>query len=157
MSSTEQQHTPEPWTTGPGLWPPLLIGSLEKAAGVVVGVLNADTGVGEDADRAEANARRIVAAINFCAGRSTEWLEPGGDGMTIYEGLDTIATDRVLLEAERDALQARLDALLAAAEPILNDLHTGWIANPAKRADTNRNAHERRLAAAIEAAKEVGA
>jgi len=53
--------------------------------------------------------------------------------------------------------QARLDALLAVAEPILNDLHTGVLLLGGWRADTNRNAHERRLAAAIEAAKEVGA
>jgi hypothetical protein len=131
-----EQHTPEPWIFNDGTV--LAFGKWDESLSrsLIIADTWAETATDEshpafDADEAVANARRIVAAINFCAGRSTEWLEPGGDGMTIYEGLDTIATDRVLLEAERDALQGRLDALVAAAEAAYDWLSRGSVMDAA--------------------------
>lgn len=64
--------TPEPWKVGP--YP-------EFSHNKVVCITNtetyvfSDTAIGEDED--QANAERIVACVNACAGISTEALEQG--------------------------------------------------------------------------------
>lgn len=76
-------HTPEPWTfQGIGLNYDLTARASLTAAYVGVRIAkvfsaNKPLGFGDSPPReiAEANARRIVAAINACAGISTEALE----------------------------------------------------------------------------------
>lgn len=76
-------------------------------------------------DDAIANARRIVACVNACAGVPLEWLESGLDGCVqgVREERDQYQSDNVTLrtaiqtQAEEAAkLMAQRDELLAAAK-----------------------------------------
>ena len=89
-----QQHTPEPWAFGED---------------------NDGWYVEKDRDQfvyglTEANARRIVACVNACAGISTESMEVGGVGSILSLGLEE--------QRRGDVAEQQRDALLAALEDI---------------------------------------
>lgn len=63
----------------------------------------------------EANARRIVACVNACAGISTDTLIEYGDG-----NLEALFK----MQQQRDELQAKCDELLAAMHKAIFDLRT---------------------------------
>ena len=71
------QHTKEPWN---GKNIPLTASALERVGFYIVFTNNPAT-----KDEAEANARRIVACVNACAGISTETLEAMPAGPSAIE------------------------------------------------------------------------
>jgi hypothetical protein len=81
---SDEQQTPTPWARAEdiSMWPQLheaLAASalpyrvVENRDGLVATIT-----VGDTEAEAEANARRIVACVNFCEGRATEALERAG-------------------------------------------------------------------------------
>ena len=109
------EHTPEPWHIDK-------YGSLYTPSGQLLlgGVMTPMT-AGANRDTANANARRIVAAVNACAGLPTESLEKvphrnGGPGFlniaaealqeksTLRAALQTQAEEAAKLVAQRDGL-----------------------------------------------------
>lgn len=85
---TKLNHTPEPWTVfnGPAVegaetWSESYFGTIVRH-GSHGGKRIADTSIGLSQDYAEgkANARRIVACVNACAGYTNEHLECVGVG-----------------------------------------------------------------------------
>lgn len=104
----EAKHTAEPWKTG---------GSLHgKSVIFLVGDEPAHT-LGHEENwidcNTEANARRIVACVNACAGLDTDYLEnvglPEFVGKTLCADLAQQELDAVT--AQRDQLQARVNEL----------------------------------------------
>lgn len=75
---TDQSHTPEPWQAsyeGNDEW--VVISDGKKWKSVAETRANRE-GAGEvSAEEAKANARRIVACVNACAGIPTDQLTPG--------------------------------------------------------------------------------
>lgn len=61
-------------------------------------------------DQSAANARRIVACVNACAGITTELLE---QGLGLGAILNSEAIEYAEMEKQRDELQINLDAALA--------------------------------------------
>lgn len=105
------EHTPTPWHA-PG------IGEICDQSGRVIAIC-IDCNPVEEAlrpdpalDEAEANARRIVACINACAGLDTDYLEnvglPEFVGKTLCADLAQQELDAVT--AQRDQLQSKLEA-----------------------------------------------
>ena len=110
----EKLHTPEPWIeAGPSF-------GAEKMAEVTEIV----TVYGEDDDEESdticefpgyidketraANARRIVACVNFCKGLSTENIENDTLESSLKEALERVKTQRDNATAQRDELLAAL-------------------------------------------------
>jgi len=60
---------------------------------------------------AEANARRIVACVNACAGTSTSWLIGYGDGLHKTESGKPIRENLEAIVSQRDELLAALKSL----------------------------------------------
>ncbi len=85
---TEQKHTPEPWHA-PG------IGEVCDESGRCIGIMID-----------YANARRVAACVNACAGIRTEALERRVH--MLQAGDDEIAS----LRQQRDQLRAALEAML---------------------------------------------
>lgn len=82
------QHTPEPWYIS-GLSPVMVISNnatIAKCAGIREGTQQ------QVQAELEANAARIAACVNFCAGLSTEQLESEvqGSALEMYELLRDI-------------------------------------------------------------------
>lgn len=94
-----QKHTPEPWKTGAGYE--------QQEPGVYIYGGDGLIVSSEDTEITEANARRIVACVNACAGISTEQLEMDisvGGEKSIYESQEAkvqelIQQKNILLEA----------------------------------------------------------
>lgn len=80
-------HTPEPWTLegDDELW----VSGPDRQEPVICDMVPRDEGsfTGED----EANARRIVAAVNACTGISTEALERGLIALLVEYGETMVA------------------------------------------------------------------
>lgn len=87
---TQQKHTPEPWRA-PG------IGEVCDESGRCIGIMID-----------YANARRVVACINACAGISTDVLELGRVSPDAFE-LEESRADKA--EQQRDQLRAALEAI----------------------------------------------
>ena len=103
-----QQHTPEPWYTDESCGYPCDIH--DKLNGDLI--VRAFGDQVNDVDGV-ANARRIVACVNACAGMQTESLESG----------DLIAAHRAVINAvtkQRDELLAALDEYINAADNIMS-------------------------------------
>ena len=99
-------HTPEPWSVPQ----PIVDGAGLPFAPVFATTLIAkvySTALG-DTDQATANARRIVACVNACAGIPIEVLEEGGQG--------TVTASMARLTEQRDKLLAVCEELSACAE-----------------------------------------
>ena len=104
---SENNHTPEPWET-----------VKFYMSGRRVGV---DSGTGEaicyfhnDGEKAKANARRIVACVNWCAGNSTEGMERAVEIGRPYSVERDKAIERELeLTKQRDDLLAALERFVA--------------------------------------------
>ena len=110
------EHTPEPWRigrfTGPGSYE-----KVRETCGAMDVVVDTDSGPYVLAgcninfpDDAKANARRIVACVNACAGLPTEVLER-------YK-LGIIGVDYKLTKQQRDGLLAALERSLESFEYI---------------------------------------
>jgi hypothetical protein len=100
------EHTPEPWRV-----------SVDGEA-VVIPCGNGEATVADcfDADREgfpatrKANARRIIACVNYCKGKTNAQLEDGDEG---YPG---IAHDFETMRLQRDALAEALRHLIDCVE-----------------------------------------
>lgn len=100
------EHTPEPWVaiTG-GIFDPEVIittqcrlgESLDEICGMDIEF------TGQHGIEQKANARRIVACVNACAGISIESLEAGGIGSILSLGLEEQKRGD-MAERERDEL-----------------------------------------------------
>ena len=90
---TQQQHTPEPWKVS------------DKSKRVI------SYGHDEVVINSEANARRISACINACAGLDTEYLETVG--LPEFAGKQLCAD---MVQQELDAVTAQRDQLLEHSE-----------------------------------------
>ena len=89
------EHTPEPWATNGTRIESEHSHGWANDGWIIAGLEGPD---------AEANARRIVACVNVCAGIPTEVLER-------YK-LGVIGVDYKLTKQQRDKLLAACDALL---------------------------------------------
>lgn len=101
---SEQKHTPEPWSIG--RYDEISASTSDNFGGRInlVGVSTPIT-AGPDMDEAKANARRIVACVNACAGINTENLE---QNKPLLSGLRSL-NDRIRnAERQRDQLLAAL-------------------------------------------------
>ncbi len=103
--STEQKHTPEPWrevincTDDYNAHPVLIYAGAQYVAQVAF-----DQNEGDETD---ANARRIVACVNACAGINTDALERIADG-EMLSGLIRLRTYKVQRDQMIDALRRML-------------------------------------------------
>lgn len=131
-------HTPEPWSCGGGI--PTNIWS-EASRGIRIARTDFDGD--EQHPEAIANARRIVACVNACAGIETESLEADGYGDNWAEvrrqrdaqfdaemawerammaaigedGIKSVSDAIGKLKAERDELISALEKILSKFEP----------------------------------------
>lgn len=92
---TEKKHTPEPWriesATKKDNW--RIIGDNNQVVSTFSGSMDM------------ANARRIVACVNACAGIGTDHLELAlAGGVTVLQELDRV-------KQQRDQLRAALEAI----------------------------------------------
>ena len=104
---SENKHTPGPWVIGRP--PPNGEQTIGDKNGLMVAV--ATTGYGVNS---EANARRIVACVNACAGITTEQLERS-------KSLDEFMRSMKVIEQQRDDLLSALDITLAQHDALLRD------------------------------------
>ena len=101
--SADQKHTPEPWRETINCCDdytshPILIYSGAQYVAQIAHDQN-------EGDETEANARRIVACVNACAGYSTDALE---SGISVVRTAQKNMEARALAEAQRDELAAAL-------------------------------------------------
>ena len=96
------EHTPEPWATNGTRIESEHSHGWANDGWIIAGLEGPD---------AEANARRIVACVNVCAGIPTEVLEHGD----IAKALKIFALDSATFRRQRDELLAALERLSFAA------------------------------------------
>lgn len=96
------EHTKEPWIVAHGSEKMVIANNRTPAIAQTIG------------DDAIANARRIVACVNTCAGISTESLEQGGIGSLLSLGIDE--------QKRGDCAEHQRDKLLAALKYIANEV-----------------------------------
>ena len=113
-----KQHTKEPWGINDWPQPDNSIGIGAVGTPLIARVILRDVSINAQ----KANARRIVACVNACAGLSTEELE-SYQAKNLTDGLMLIA-----VKQERDDLLAALEGVAAfwdsiTTEDRLNDLH----------------------------------
>ena len=117
-------HTPEPWHTHDHGAQELCVYSddNQKCVAVFDGEGNWSW---SDREQRLADARRIVACVNACAGVPLEWLESGLDGCVqgVREERDQYQSDNATIRAalktqaeEAAKLMAQRDELIAAAK-----------------------------------------
>lgn len=104
---SENKHTPEPWAIDPDDRPNMHWNNhiVSEANPNIAICFMAHDGT-EQNERGEANARRVVACVNACAGIPTEALE-SGEARSVRDELATIAE----LEKQRDELLAELKSI----------------------------------------------
>jgi hypothetical protein len=105
--SEETKHSPEPWSAGlrDGTFPD----EIDDATGFRCAAAYGHGNSRHPDDAAEANARRIVAAVNAVAGIPTEALEAGklGEALKAAERLATAcAVDGLYRYETRDVCDA---------------------------------------------------
>lgn len=142
-----EQHTPEPWISNFRSIKQdfQMIGLGPESGRTIACVMGGDTSgpyfVQSNAE-ADANARRIVAAVNACAGFSIEELEGASlfnDSISAQDEIDSlkseveemkliIATDTGT-ESAVAAMQKQRDELLAALESILPEFRQHSLRN----------------------------
>lgn len=97
-------HTPEPWKIGTP--PP----NGEQTIGTAAGLMVAVTTTGHSVDSA-ANARRIVACVNYCAGAETSGMEFAVErGETALSTMSKLADRQHAAEQQRDRAERALRA-----------------------------------------------
>lgn len=104
-------HTPEPWN---GKRIDIAVHYFES--------INAEIALTGKSDEAMANARRIVACVNFCAGVSTENLENNEKLLWLAEQYNTV-------KAQRDELLRDMQDVL---DMLINQPHAVTAANQAE-------------------------
>lgn len=111
-------HTKGPWVVK--LLAPNAADIGPQSAGVVAHVARWANGVaGPEAENA-ANARRIVACVNYCEGVPTELLEGHPSDLKTVSDLAIRNGERAdVLEADRDRLRERVKELEAVAQMFL--------------------------------------
>lgn len=110
--SANQQHSPEPWSIRGqcGVW----------AETKLIGATGDDEGAPE---LQTANARRIVACVNACAGISTEELE----APSVFKR-DELAVERDTLRAETAKLRAALQMVCDSGVPLSDEITNAMLA-----------------------------
>lgn len=103
--SAKTEHTPEPWRVEIGEQPETI--ALLCTSGFAHFELVSDSPLGD----ISADARRIVACVNACAGIPTDDLEHGD----IAKALKIFALDSATFRRQRDELLAALERLSFAA------------------------------------------
>lgn len=112
-----QQHTTEPWIAGDD----------EDSDYYLVGPHDGDGIVYQPVVKlhSEANARRIVACVNACAGIPTENLESVLDlGDTLSDRFSMLKTEIDSLQSELNIAARQRDELLAALDVIIPALES---------------------------------
>lgn len=99
------EHSKTPWKIGTP--PPNGEQTIGTTDGLMVAVATAGAGVSS-----EANARRIVACINACAGLSTELLEKAALTAAHIEARERLSFCTQKIEEERDELLAAVKELV---------------------------------------------
>lgn len=118
MTASMSEHTKEPWA---GKEIPLTAVGLARAGFSIVFTNHPAT-----RDEAEANARRIVASVNACAGIPTDVLE------AMPSGPASLLPMYAQIEQQRDKLLAALESLLlitADSEGVAGYYLNGAVAN----------------------------
>ena len=116
---TETKHTPEPWSIE-GADPEFrIIATEDEMIGSVGNGWKSPSING-------ANARRIVACVNYCATLSTESLESataGGKGVARLAALEKVrdAAERTALVLDDDEIYSDLRSALAAVDKLEQD------------------------------------
>lgn len=123
---SENKHTPEPWRANE------LQADIDGRNGEAVAVCYCNDDNGDDAI---ANARRIVACVNSCAGIPTDWLESGTVGC-----LKNVRDERDMYLKQRDELLAALDGLLKAHRITFSRRPPETVEQAEKQLDAIRNA-----------------
>jgi hypothetical protein len=128
------EHTPEPWTTGSatessnfGDWQARIRAKDSNGNVTVAKVLSGNGKEHDTKEVAEANARRIVACVNACAGISTETLDKRGVG-----GLDVSSAERLSFCQQRDALAEALHKIAEVCNGYGDE--AGWACKHARAA-----------------------
>lgn len=115
------QHTPEPWEVdrpAPGNNPMIVAEDGRDVALVYDGYLHGDPTGAFPSAMIEANALRIVAAVNACAGIPTELLKSPDAGKASRIHAALVATQGIPTGAlERGVIRELLAALKAATYP----------------------------------------
>lgn len=103
---SENKHTPEPWAIDPDDRPNMHWNNhiVSEANPNIAICFMAHDGT-EQNERGEANARRVVACVNACAGIDTELLE------IIADNDKTLAGVIANVEKQRDELLAALEKM----------------------------------------------
>ena len=106
---SEQNHTPEPW-------------SIDRFGGInageellLLGGIRTPMTAGQRMDEGKANARRIVACVNACAGISTDALEAEGSAVM---GWNRAARKLINATKQRDELLSALEYHQEQTRPI---------------------------------------
>jgi len=107
-------HTPEPWSKN-AISPTVYDGN-----GIAILRCEGRTLIAEN----EANARRIAACVNACAGVSTEKLE--GEASNLREWHEQMRLDAIDIAARNLDLKAQRDELLAALKSLDCALEKAW-------------------------------
>lgn len=90
-------HTKEPWIVAHGSGTLIIVDGRVPAIAMTIG------------DGQEANARRIVACVNACAGIETERLSHG----VVLENAQRVALERWDFKAQRDDILAIVEGINA--------------------------------------------
>ena len=115
------EHTKEPWITVETELDVIEITNADRN-GLVVPIAKVSTGyVKQVGIEQEANARRIVACVNACAGLDTDLLE----NMLMLG--DTLKQRFKVLTNSESELQQQRDKLLAALESAVEAVGDHWI------------------------------
>jgi len=120
------EHTKEPWRIDK--YDAIIAGGETLNIGATVSI---PMGSGERKDRGMANARRIVACVNACAGVETEWLERCAVGIGALFSLDYWSNQVIRLKLEKHELQSIIDEQakrIAELEAKNNELTRGLLA-----------------------------
>lgn len=112
-------HTKEPWCVDFGAtghpYYYIVAGKIPMDEAAVIATVRAETKVGPSGDEARANARRIVACVNACAGEDTHFLEYiVSEGKTLRGIREDELASTSRFVRELNATEEQRDELLAA-------------------------------------------
>jgi hypothetical protein len=135
-------HTKEPWiAVGKRIKQDLTIIGLSSDAGVTIGSASGGSTSGpyfvENDEEVAANARRIVACVNACAGIATDALELGRMSPDAFVTQESRAD---ISEQQRDDLLAALTEYLAAEDNSVTPENDDDIAAMLRYADAEKDA-----------------
>ena len=145
---SEQQHTKEPWANE---YRKSICGGYAKeifdASGITIASIAwypVKISPNTTGTNGEANARRIVAAVNACAGIHTDYLEqcPSGGLFNLVDYSNELVKQRDDLLAALEGARESLDAIRLAVEPYDDIKPRDWKSDRANLRDAHTSAKE---------------